>query len=646
MDLEIHQFNHFNENSMLTGNVIRVITAQCLEVISDIVRMESFASFDMVVMELLSRYQITNFLELKVGLPMNVPLLAWLSNISTKVTNFLNVYIMMNSVIVLNDLENEIIHMLKTFNLFAPANIYNNDLSYSDPNALDIDDIVDELKVSELCSSFIDIGIGPLCRHPVIISYFQWSVNECCFDNWICKSDLYYQLVLFLENYSTRAENIVHNNSSSKHAHCPKDISIVEFKRYLCEYYEVNSIYALGIALVDVNFNYLCNHVSMCDDRIYSSNISSGSNSKNNSNNNNSNNISCGVLFAEELQLIKHGILANKQYAVTYMKQLLDLHGIGSEVDPLHGSGNRNKRKRRVELSVSNDNTVVNDVTNNAVNTTSPQEPTGDGKNAYQEGTHTRPVLVDIKQMPVSKHYNNNQRRELSPHYSIIPCTELIGCYPHIPTPGATITATPGGPATSSNTNTNNICGRYGEQLVYQYLVHKYIQLSTSINTTTTIATATATPTTISNKIQTINSHEPADKVTFKSIVWCNQESECHSPYDIRLEVLVSPPTGPSYVRTHYIEVKSTVFGDKHQFELSLQELEFMWSMNKRSDGGGISAYTSANTSILCSYDVYRVYNVPVGTSTTVDNVYIVCLENIMKLLQAKHASIHMSYCV
>jgi hypothetical protein len=77
--------------------------------------------------------------------------------------------------------------------------------------------------------------------------------------------------------------------------------------------------------------------------------------------------------------------------------------------------------------------------------------------------------------------------------------------------------------------------GRWGESLVYQYL---------------------------------ISQQNASDRST---IEWLNKDNETKAPYDI----LVTNDTDNGYSRRNYIEVKSTRYRENNVFEISLQEWEF-----------------------------------------------------------------------
>jgi len=69
----------------MSAIAIDVVNMQCLEVISDIVATNEFATLERVVAVLLERYSLPSFDHLRIGCISDVPILRWLISINAKV---------------------------------------------------------------------------------------------------------------------------------------------------------------------------------------------------------------------------------------------------------------------------------------------------------------------------------------------------------------------------------------------------------------------------------------------------------------------------------------------------------------------------------------------------------------------------------
>uniref|UniRef100_A0A7S3LTJ6 Protein NO VEIN C-terminal domain-containing protein n=1 Tax=Aplanochytrium stocchinoi TaxID=215587 RepID=A0A7S3LTJ6_9STRA len=160
-------------------------------------------------------------------------------------------------------------------------------------------------------------------------------------------------------------------------------------------------------------------------------------------------------------------------------------------------------------------------------------------------------VLISQCSQAVSSHIKNVVERSM-PHLSsvgmvsVVPNSELRGLFPSSACRG------------SRNSDST---GKWGESLVYQYLLNK---------------------------------HPEAE------VCWMNKDKESLAAYDIKLMF-----KGENNLQsTRFIEVKTTRFSDKNVFELSFNEFTFM-----SSQGGQIN------------FDIYRVYNAGDSTRVTITAV-------------------------
>jgi len=239
--------------------------------------------------------------------------------------------------------------------------------------------------------------------------------------------------------------------------------------------------------------------------------------------------------------------------------------------------------------------------------------------------------------------------------------------------------------------------GRYGEALVYQYLLKQYCKPNLGHDS------ASGSTGAIGGIDSSVNSYNKPNKPNkHSSVEWKNQLQESYAPYDLVLKTpyttnptnTANPTNNP--MKTHFIEVKSSKYDQKNIFEFSVQEMEFMWNMsnrivtvnkynnsstssknsnnsnNKKSDTDSIDnndtgmvrdqyiSNTCVNNSLV-SYDIYRVCNIPnytltrhdsstntntnSGTNTNGTNgVYIVIIRDVIRLLQDQKLKLHMSY--
>lgn len=127
-------------------------------------------------------------------------ILTYLSLLQHKIDSIIANYVGVNNIISIVDLERELVRILDIFCFnsidYTIALINSNrtkkcESIASDPNEIELDTTIGNsscssagsaftTKSSKNWKSFIDFGLGCICKHPVILRLYQLNVKSCC----------------------------------------------------------------------------------------------------------------------------------------------------------------------------------------------------------------------------------------------------------------------------------------------------------------------------------------------------------------------------------------------------------------------------------------------------------------------------------
>jgi len=450
-------------------------------------------------------------------------------------------------------------------------------------------------------------GIGCLRRHPQMRFYFG-AADHSIGGRAVRKSEVYYHLVEY--------------SCSLKAAGKQKEEETQSFADYLCCTFDVSSVTDIGICINNSNLTHL---LSLVDSGAAGASMG----------------MSSEAVFGTEIQLIRQALVVRNAAVAREMDAVLAQWHSGASGSSGAGNGSSRgrrcgKRKHAAGGEESGREATVTDVqlcteyrsrgsipAQTATDTDiSPpsvleSELVFDRQSSPEASEATKKRMSSILAPPSVEEYNygGHYRGFSDPaHVEFVPSSELINC---LPSPSvAPISTAATGPRPDPSDSLSHQVGRFGEALVYQYLMKLHSPVS--------------------------NSDGAARLV---GLEWVNREVESRAPYDL---VLRLQEPGNTFVSTHYIEVKSTRSDNKHIFEFSLAELEFMWGQGngKASLQGQISSLPSR----LVSYDIYRVYGVPVtvsgGSAASVSStcgIRVAVIRDIRRLLTEQKLKLHLS---
>lgn len=218
-----------------------------------------------------------------------------------------------------------------------------------------------------------------------------------------------------------------------------------------------------------------------------------------------------------EINALQHSLNSRFNYIIELNKKELLKYNKQEDEEVTHSK--RKKMKTHNNLKEVNEDSIDNNVviSNNSININ-----TTESSSFYSTKKQITEKYLECYSQKMYFHKENSLDDK---DIIMIDNTQLIGCFPL--------------PIDSYNNNThemNKMIGRWGEQLVYQYL--------------------------IINRAQDM------------SIKWLNEEEESRSSYDFMLKY-ENKTSNNSKNDIIYIEVKSTRYNDKNMFEISLWEWQF-----------------------------------------------------------------------
>ena len=470
----------------------------------------------------------------------------------------MNAYLGTYQVVSLLDLEIELITFLKTFNLTTLDD--QTETLYKDANEIDLNEEINTYGISTSCDKFSDYGLGQLQSHPILKRFFPSEIVQK-----ISLSE-YYNI---LSQYS-------HNTSDFNH------LEISNFAFYLASKHNVECINQLGLIILgDLKEDLLMlRHVKSSRNISIEKNHSTNTNSSHIDGNDSPEPFNYKVRMnapSEEVSMLlevckkittgkgkpnKARILTaiddfftNDETAANKKKVIFE--SVAEYLLLYLGSSKYRKKVIKVEtfdnLSSDNEGFKLGRI---PTTSTSLNNMGFDVFNSFEK--NDKDVKVEKYKSCGTESLNIING---STNYKVkVDLDQYKFLFPN--------------PLSKIDFNNNYSIGRYGEAIVYQYLMY------TQPN---------------------------------KQITWLNSDSESNAYYDIKIfsefETLKS---------TRFIEVKTTILSKKHIFQISPWEYEF------------IVQHPRPN------YDIYRVYlNLDIGIAphfVMYQDIYKLLLEKKLNL--------------
>lgn len=419
----------------------------------------------------------------------NLPTLDLIYVLDKKTTTFLEAYLGLHEIITLKDIETDLLHLLNSFRI--PSLKKQHSLLRKDGNELDIDDDDDNNENNSI-ARFADFGIGELHCHPILKPLFPRFPTSSL----LVRSEVYVHLLSWLED-------------SQQLSQSPENLIIEKFQQHLTSLLDVSACNEAGVVFIGPLHHdmLLLQHIRR-------------------------------RRFESEIELKKR-FLEGVSETQTHKKRPLNKEAV--KVSSMEYSyGCNYDVNHHINCNIRNDMMFSSSSTNRSgladLLKISDQKPSDDNS---KDGTQ---VAVEIF------HFNTSTSSfvEKKMHMTRTEAVHSIDmnrvysfCLPWKSPP--------------VDTDDHRVIGRWGEALVYQFLLF-----------------------TRSND----------------AIVWLNLESECNAAYDLTITHRCEG-SAQRLQATRFIEVKTTRFTDKNVFQISPWEYDFMYTHPRPS------------------YDIYRVYGAP-----------------------------------
>ena len=463
----------------------------------------------------------------------------------------MNAYLGTYQVVSLLDLEIELLIFLKTFNLTKLDD--QTETLHKDANEIDLHEESNTYVISTSCDKFSDYGLGQLLSHPILKRFFPSEIVE--------KISLskYYKI---LAQYS-------HNTSDFNH------LEISDFASYLASKHNVECINQLGLIILgDLKEDLLVlRHVKSSRYISIEKNHNTNTNSSHINGNDSPEPFNYKVRMNAPSEEVSRLLDVCKK--ITAGKGKPSKSRILTAIDEFYTNDETTVNKKKVVLESVAEYLLLY-LGSSKYRKTIVKIETFDNLSSDKEGfklegiSTTSSSLNNVgfdafnafeKDDKVEKYIPNSNINNGCTNYKVrVDLDQYNFLFPN--------------PLSKIDFNNNYSIGRYGEAIVYQYLMY------TQPN---------------------------------KQITWLNSDSESNAYYDIKIfsefETLKS---------TRFIEVKTTLYSKKHIFQISPWEYEF------------IVQHPRPN------YDIYRVYlNMDIGIAphfVIYQDIYKLLLEKKLNL--------------
>lgn len=241
----------------MTAALVQEINGRVFDIVHEAVTQGVYASSNLVISTLLSRYAVFSFEQLGIN-PNEIPSLQYLLKLNQHVSVFLDCYLLEHSIVVLHDVEKDLCACLRSYNLHSMRSI---DPSTgkgpdtggaADPNEIDLDDAalsgprnVEQPKsiVQQRCQiimKFDDLDIGPLHQHPQLHSYLSSYRRPSDPSSPVTLSDCMQLLLPMLDS---------------------DDDSVESFHHLLSQHFQVQNIGDLGVFIQAHAYPSLCSRL-------------------------------------------------------------------------------------------------------------------------------------------------------------------------------------------------------------------------------------------------------------------------------------------------------------------------------------------------------------------------------------------------
>lgn len=228
------------------------VSFRCLEIILEISAAGCYVTFEMVIQVLFERFNISCFQDIGINSYHDVPVLAALDEIQSKVSSYVQIYFLneTSSVKSLVDLEIQLVVMLQSFCI--PVLMSFGISKAQDPNEIDIE----QQEPHTVAVTFEDYGVGPLHLNPILLQYL-FIPPSCSREKYISSGEVLRELLQFVTSQGIRRSSSI-------------VCDIKAFELFLLERYSITSLQEIGIMFSGTFARELlmASHVCATNDRI------------------------------------------------------------------------------------------------------------------------------------------------------------------------------------------------------------------------------------------------------------------------------------------------------------------------------------------------------------------------------------------